>query len=101
MDGDLVGSLVHPVQLVDEVHVPGRAPELTVGGGLKADVFLHAHDVTDRAVLDRSQLVGRDVPSGERSTRRQQLGWPKQAADMVSAEGRVAGDRHQFVLLSK
>ena len=34
----VAGRLADPAQLVDEVHVPGGAPELAVGGGLEADV---------------------------------------------------------------
>ena len=68
---DLLVGLAHAVELVDEVHVPRRAPELAVGRGLQPDVLLHAHDVADRVVLDGPQLVERDrsVRRGRRGPR--------------------------------
>jgi hypothetical protein len=57
----LPGLLLDPVELVDEVHVPGGPAELAVGRALEAEVFLHAHDVGDGSVLDRAQLVGFDA----------------------------------------
>ena len=55
---DLLVSLVDAVELVDEVHVPRRTAELTVGGGLEADLLLHPHRIANRVVFDSPQLVG-------------------------------------------
>ena len=58
LHGQLFVGLVDAVDLVDEVHVPRGAAELAVGGGLQADLLLHAHHVADGLVLDGAQLVG-------------------------------------------
>ena len=89
LHGDVAGLVRDPVELVDEVHVPGRAPEFAVGRGLQADLLLLADDVADRVVLDRPQLVVVDAPRGEIVARGQQALRPKQAAHMVGAEGRL------------
>ena len=60
LDLDLLVGLVDAVELVDEVHVPRRAAELTVGGRLEADLLLHPDRVANRLVLDSPQLVGAD-----------------------------------------
>ena len=62
-DQVLLGPADAP-ELVDEVHVPRSATELSVRGGLESDVLLHPDDGADGLVLDRSQLVRRDVASG-------------------------------------
>ena len=80
--------LADAVELVDEVHVPGGAPELAVGGGLEADVVLHRHDVADRVVLDRAQLVQVDPVMRVVLARLEQLRWSQQAADVVGSVGR-------------
>ena len=48
----LPGRLLDAAELVDEVHVPGRAAELAVGGRAQADVLLQLDRVADRVVLD-------------------------------------------------
>ena len=62
LDRDVAGFLRDSVELVDEVHVPGRAAELAVGRGLQPRLLLHAHDLADRLVLDRPQRGGVDLP---------------------------------------
>ena len=63
LHGDVAGFLRDAVELVDEVHVPGRAAELAVGRCLQADVLLLADDLADRLVLDLAQRVGVDAPA--------------------------------------
>ena len=46
----LVGAW-YAAELVDEVHVPGRAAELAVRGALKTEILLERHGVTDSAIL--------------------------------------------------
>ena len=61
-------------ELVDEVHVPRAAAQLTVRGRLEADVLLHPHDGSDGFVLVGPQLLRRD-PSGRRvAARLEELG---------------------------
>jgi hypothetical protein len=67
-------------------HVPGRAPELSVGGALQADVLLHAHDVADGVVLHRAQLFGAHGAVGMGGSGGQHALRPEQAADVVGAE---------------
>ena len=54
-------SWVMPVELVDEVHMPGAAAELAVRDRAQADLFLLADRLADRVVLDRAQRGGVDV----------------------------------------
>ena len=61
-------------ELVDEVHVPGGAAELPVGGRLQADLLLHPHDLADRRrprrrAAPRRDPAGREVGSGPRAAR--------------------------------
>ena len=65
--------------------MPGGAAELAVGGGLKADVLLHLHDVADRLVLDRAQRLVVDPAVGVVLAGAQQFGRSQQAADVVGA----------------
>ena len=79
----LVGR--HAADLVQEVHVPGAPAELAVGDAFEADVFLHLHDVADRAVFDAASLV-----EGDATLRVIFLGFeerwgPEQAADVVGS----------------
>src|SRR5665213_944078 len=74
------------LQLIDEVHVPGRPAELPVRRGLQPDLPLHGHDVADAVILDLSQRVCGDlVCRGLRPRPQQDLG-AEQAADVVGAE---------------
>ena len=88
LHGHVARRLADAAQLVDEVHVPGGTPELTVGGGLQADLLLHGHDADDGLVFGGPQLVGGDPAREEVVTGGQQLGWAKEAADVVGAEWR-------------
>jgi hypothetical protein len=54
-----------PAQAVDEIHVPGGSPQLTVRRRPEADVLLHPHQPADGVVLHGAQLVGRDPTGGE------------------------------------
>jgi hypothetical protein len=94
LDGDVVGGVVDPAQLVDEIHVPRGATELAVGGRLQPDLLLLAHDVADRRVLDPAELIGVDPPLGEVLARLEQLGRSQEAADVVGAEGRGGSSGH-------
>ena len=79
--------LLHPAELVDEVHVPRSTPEFPVGRALQPDVALHLHDLADRVILDRAQLLGGNLAGGELLAGCQQLLRPQQAAHVVGAEG--------------
>jgi hypothetical protein len=92
----VVDDLRDPVEPVDEVHVPGRAAQLAVGGRAQADVLLHAHDVTDGSVLGRAQLAVVDAPRRMVLTDAQQRGRPQEAADVVGAKRRCVAQRHQI-----
>jgi hypothetical protein len=81
----------HPVELLEEIDMEIRAPELAVGNALQPDVFLHADDIGDRRVLDRAQrraverAVVKALAGGEQRRRAQK------AADVVGAKrGRSA-----------
>ena len=50
--------------LVREIHVPGTAPELTVGDALKSDVLLQLDDGANRIVLDRTEFDRRGLLPG-------------------------------------
>jgi hypothetical protein len=51
-------GLLHPGNLVYEVHVPGGPPELAVGDRAQPDVVLHPDRVADRVVLGGPQVIG-------------------------------------------
>jgi hypothetical protein len=57
LDLQVLGCLRDTAEPVDEVHVPGGAAELAVGGRLQTDVSLHRDHIADRVVLDRAQLL--------------------------------------------
>ena len=63
------------------------APELPVGDALQSEILLEADDVADGAVLGGSQVRLGDAALLELLARRQQLGRPQEAADVVGAEG--------------
>ena len=79
-------SLRDPVELVDEVHVPGGAAELTVRRRAQAHLLLLAHDLFDRLVLDLTELRRVDPAGGMVVARLQQSGRAEQAADVVGAK---------------
>jgi hypothetical protein len=68
----VVGDLLDAAELVDEVHVPGGAPELAVGRAAQADRLLVGDPLADGVVLDCAQLVGVDPSRGVVLTRLQQ-----------------------------
>jgi hypothetical protein len=78
---------------VDEVHVPGGAAELAVGGRLQTDVLLHRDHIADRVVLDHAQLLVGDASGGVVVARLQQPPRAQQASDVVRPE-RWCGPAH-------
>ena len=80
-----------PADLVHEVHVPGRPPELPVGHRPQPGLPLQGDDLADRLVLDRPQLL-----VGDRR-RRRALSWPPAAR---RAAGSSRRDRHGTAALS-
>ena len=104
LDRELAGRRGDPAQLVDEVHMPGGAAELPVGGGLQAYLLLHPHGLDDLLVLDLPQLRGRDPARREVLARPVQARRAQQAADVVGAERRAgpAGcGRHNLTFLPR
>ena len=87
--------LLDAAQLVDEIHVPRLAAQFPVRGRAQPGFPLHTHDLADGGVLDGAQIVGADTAGSEVIPRPQQLGWPEQAPDVISAERRtlVTGSR--------
>ena len=81
---------VDAVEPVDEIHMPGGAPELAVRRRRQADVLLHADDRTDRVVFGRTELGLVDasrcplLACGEEGRR------AEEAADVVGAEGELS-----------
>ena len=55
MHGDVLLDLAHAADLVQEIHVPGRAAEFAIGDALQAELFLHRHDVANRIVFGLAQ----------------------------------------------
>ena len=90
----LVHHLRDTVEGVDEVHVPRRAAELAVGDRPQADVALQLHDVADRGILGRAELVAVDPAGRVVLPRPQQLGRAQEAADVIGAEGRPLPRAH-------
>ena len=88
LDPDVARGLLDAAELVDEVHVPGRASELAVGGRLQADVALHLDDLADRLILGRPQLIERQLARRVLVAGRQQTGGAQQAADVIGAKWR-------------
>ena len=88
LDAEVVVALPDATELVDEVHVPRGAAELTVGRGLEPDVLLHPHDVADRVVLDRAQLRRGDTPRGGFLASAEHRLRAEQAADVVGSKRR-------------
>src|SRR5262245_58314146 len=78
------------VELPEKVEMPPRAPKLTVGGELEADVFLLADALFDFFVLDRHEPMVGDRILGPLGTRLLEGVGAQQAADHIGAEGRMA-----------
>ena len=94
-DREIAGLFRDAVELVDEVHVPRRAPELAVGDRLETDLLLPAHGLADRVVLEAPQRVPVDAAGGEVLTGSQHLWRAQQAADVVGAEGWARARGHR------
>jgi hypothetical protein len=88
---DLLVGRGDPAEAVDEVHVPGGAAELAVGGRRQPDLLLQGHRVADRGVLDRAQAGVVERPGGVPGPGVDQRGWAEQAADVVGTERGVHG----------
>jgi hypothetical protein len=88
LDRQVAGRSADAADLVDEVHVPGRAAELAIGRRLEADLFLHRDHVLDGRVLDFPQPGGVDLAGSELGAGTEQEGRAEQAADVVGAERR-------------
>src|SRR3954465_6198458 len=86
LDLDALLGVGDPAERVDEVHVPRRAAELAVGGGLQPDRLLLAHDVADGVVLDGAQLVGAEAPRGVLVSGARELAGSQERPDVVGAE---------------
>src|SRR5262249_1963813 len=80
--------LLHPGDLVYEVHVPGGPPELAVGDRSQPDVVLHPDRVADRVVLGGPQIIVRDRAARGVLARLQHDTGTQQAADVIGPEGR-------------
>jgi hypothetical protein len=91
----LVGR-VDTLELVDEVHVPRRTPELAVGRRTHSGVALERHHIADRGVLDLSQAVVVELPALVACPGVEEIGRPEQASDVVGTERRERADGHVF-----
>jgi len=94
---EVVLHLGGPADLVQEIHVPGTAPELPVGDALKSDVLLQLHDGANRVVLDRPEFDRRDLVPGEARARIQEFWRTQQAADVIGAKRRSGGFHIMFL----
>ena len=93
---ELLVGRVDALELVDEVHVPRRTPELAVGRRAHAGLALERDDVADRGVLDPSQAVVVELARLVSGARVEQVGRPEQAPDVVGAERRERSGCHVF-----
>ncbi len=92
---ELLVCLGDPAEPVDEIHVPGTAPELAVGRRGKADVLLHRHHRPDGVVLRGRQGIRGNPARGVIGPSREQRGGTEQAADVVGSERRRGALRHR------
>ena len=83
-------------ELIDEIHVPRAATELTVGRRLQADLALHRNGVAYRRVLDLAQRRCGDRARGVLSACLHELGRAQQAADVVGAKGWLSASAHRM-----
>src|SRR5262249_51534778 len=79
----------HTLQLFQKIDVEKGSPEFAVGDAVQAQVFLKAHDFTDRMVLDRAQLLLRDGTAAEPNACLQQVARAQETADVIGAKGRT------------
>ena len=77
-----------PANLINEVHVPGRAAVLAVSHPLEPDILLHPDDGSDGGVLDPALVLGRDAALRVVIPRLEDVGRAKQAADVVGSKRR-------------
>ena len=94
--GELLVGRVDALELVDEVHVPRRTPELAVGRRTDAGLALQRDDVADGGVLGPSQAVVIELARLVPGPRVEQLGRPEQAPDVVGTERRKRSGCHAF-----
>jgi hypothetical protein len=90
----LVG-LGDAVELIDEIHVPRGAPELSVGRRLQTDVVLHGDDIADRRVLDLAQCGVADRARSFLSPCVHQRRRAKKTSDVVGAKGWLCASAHR------
>ena len=87
-------GLLHPAQLVDEVHVPGGPPELPVGRRAQPEALLEGDGGRDGLVLDGGQGLGREPPRLVGRPGLEELARAQQAADVVGPERRLGSRGH-------
>ncbi len=93
-DGDAALDL-HTFQLCQEVDVEVGPAEFAVGDPPQAQVFLKAHDVANRRVLDLPQFGGAHRAGLEALARVEQRLRTQEAADVVGAERWCSAERHR------
>jgi hypothetical protein len=76
---------LHAVEPLEEVKLPPRAAQFSVGRELEADLLLLLDDLLDLAILDLAKLLGRDLALGALRPRLFQRGRAQQAAGGLSA----------------
>src|SRR5690606_5220227 len=87
-----------PVELVDEVHVPRGPSEFAVDGGGQSTLALQLADSADGLVLNRLQLLGRDLAARGSLSGRVQLRRTQKTTDMVSTKWRNRTLAHDPIL---
>src|SRR5262249_32728073 len=93
----LVGGIhLHPVEPSVEIEVPPGTAELAVGRELQPDLLLFFDDLLDLAILDFTQVLGRDLARGALGTRLLERCRAQQAADMIGAKRRL-GPSHRLL----
>jgi hypothetical protein len=81
-------------QLLEEIDVKVRPPELAVGDALEPDVFLQADDIGDRGVFDGAERRLPDLAFLATLARGQQLRRAQEASDVIGAERRLRALAH-------
>src|SRR3954469_8730742 len=82
------------VERDQEVGLPGGAAILAVGDRLEPGSLLLLDQRLDLAILDRLQLLGRDLALFALAASILERGRTQQAADMIGAKGRLGSLRH-------
>src|SRR6185369_17936862 len=77
-------------EMPEEIVLPARAAQLAVGREREPDLGLPGDDGCDLAVLDRAQLIGRDLAVCATLARLAQRRRSQQAADHVGTKWRDA-----------